>query len=311
MGDEDERRGSDPAIKQPRAPRMRTIWSIGYIKRKLQERAAKRKEETPADKAARITATATKWMAVFTFVLMLVTAGTLIVLKLQLKEMHEGGLDTHELATQAGIQADAARKQSERTKTIAEQAVVQANSANALARQSLIQNRPWIGVDPGGVTSEPIRIDGIGVISTTVSTRVKNFGNVPGWIPTLVFASLMAGDAAHGNAAVSERLNRLMASKLPRGTGPSHNLFSGEGNTYINTTFATPESIEREPNGGNLMLYIVGLIVYTDPSRQPVHHTAFSYLYWGPEVFRPIIFNLTPGITLQSGRWTEYRTLVD
>jgi|GEM_PF-4998771 hypothetical protein len=77
---------------------MRSIWGISYIKRKMRERAANQKEETPSDKSARITATATKWMAVCTFILALITGGTLIVLKLQLKEMHEGGVDTKALA---------------------------------------------------------------------------------------------------------------------------------------------------------------------------------------------------------------------
>lgn len=74
----------------------------------MQERVAERKDETPADKAARITATATKWMAVFTFVLVLCTGATVVILRLQLKEMHEGGTDTHELAVQAKGQATAA-----------------------------------------------------------------------------------------------------------------------------------------------------------------------------------------------------------
>jgi hypothetical protein len=56
----------------------------------MKERAAKKKQETATDKAARITATATKWMAVFTFVLAFVGVGTLLVLKNQLKEMHSG-----------------------------------------------------------------------------------------------------------------------------------------------------------------------------------------------------------------------------
>lgn len=80
---------------------MPTVWPIGYVKRKFQERKAKYKDETPQDRATRRTTNATVWMAFFTFVLVLVGIGTYFILKNQLKEMHEGGTDTHDLATAA------------------------------------------------------------------------------------------------------------------------------------------------------------------------------------------------------------------
>ena len=60
-----------------------------YIKDKLEERRARREQEPPVDKAARVTANATGWMALFTFVLMLVGVGTYLILKNQLQEMRE------------------------------------------------------------------------------------------------------------------------------------------------------------------------------------------------------------------------------
>jgi hypothetical protein len=60
---------------------------IGYVKRNIDKRAAKKQQEKPADKAARVTATATKWMAFFTFVLCLSSIATIYVLKNQLAEM--------------------------------------------------------------------------------------------------------------------------------------------------------------------------------------------------------------------------------
>ena len=67
-----------------------------YIRNKVEERRAKREQETSADRASRRTANATVWMAIFTFVLMLVGvgtiltgAGTLWILKNQLQEMQE------------------------------------------------------------------------------------------------------------------------------------------------------------------------------------------------------------------------------
>jgi hypothetical protein len=88
---------ADAHVKKPRRHWGREI--LGYVNRKRYERAAKRENETPADKAARTTATATVWMALFTCLLFLVTAGTYI-------EIKNGGADTHDLAVAAGKQAD-------------------------------------------------------------------------------------------------------------------------------------------------------------------------------------------------------------
>jgi hypothetical protein len=125
---------------------MSPIWPISQIKRKLEERKAKYKEETPADKAARRTATATVWIAAFTVVLAIVGSITLY-------EVYEGGADTHDLAVAAKEQAGAAKAladstkdladrmkdQAERTRIISEQAVVQAKAAQSQARASIDQ----------------------------------------------------------------------------------------------------------------------------------------------------------------------------
>jgi hypothetical protein len=71
----------------------------------MDERAATNKNETPADKAVRRTAVATIWMAIFTCVLAVTSGLTIWILKNQLKEMHEGGTDTHTLAQAADTQA--------------------------------------------------------------------------------------------------------------------------------------------------------------------------------------------------------------
>jgi len=126
LADADEGRGTDAPIKQPGTKPVRSVWGIDYIKRQLQEHATKKKEETPSDKAARITATATKWMAGFTFILALFTGGTLLILRSQLWEMRGGGIDTHDLAIAAKAQAD-------RTKELAESAKTSANAAKSAA----------------------------------------------------------------------------------------------------------------------------------------------------------------------------------
>lgn len=143
-----EGQNSNPEGAQPQ--NNRGIGFIDNIKRKLHQRKAKKEHENPVDRAARITAKATVWIATFTVVMALVGVGTLY-------EIIEEGKDTHDLAVAAGKQAEAAGKQADRmkdfadrmkdqtdrtkdladrmkdqadrTKTIAEQAVVQANAA--------------------------------------------------------------------------------------------------------------------------------------------------------------------------------------
>lgn len=96
---------------------MRSIWGISKIKRKLHERKAKHENETTEQRAARVTATATAWIAWFTVIL---AAASLLTLY----EVVEGGKDTHVLAEAAKAQADAAVK-------LAEAAASQAKSASA------------------------------------------------------------------------------------------------------------------------------------------------------------------------------------
>jgi hypothetical protein len=78
---------------------------IGYVKREVKERLAKKQQESATERAARRTAWATVWIAFFTFVSITVSGGTLWVLRLQLKEIHDSSSDTHTLAQAADTQA--------------------------------------------------------------------------------------------------------------------------------------------------------------------------------------------------------------
>jgi hypothetical protein len=79
---------------------------IHRIKHLLQERKSRREKESSADKAVRVTATATVWMAFFTFVLAFVGIVTLI-------EIIRGGTDTHDLALAAENQSVTMKNQLE------------------------------------------------------------------------------------------------------------------------------------------------------------------------------------------------------
>jgi hypothetical protein len=85
---------------------------VSYAKCKLQERKAKKQNESPTDRAARRTAAATVWMAIFTLILATTSAFTIWILKNQLTEMHTGGQDTR-----------------------------------TLAEAALASNRPWVGIE--------------------------------------------------------------------------------------------------------------------------------------------------------------------
>jgi hypothetical protein len=91
------------------ASRGQLVGSVcRYLKRKSLQRAEQRKNETPADRAARVTAAATAWMAAFTFVLAVTSGLTFLILRNQLKEMRDSGTDTHNLAYATRNLADAA-----------------------------------------------------------------------------------------------------------------------------------------------------------------------------------------------------------
>jgi len=77
---------------------------IRYAKRKMDERAAKKKQESAQDRLARRTANATVWIAIFTVVL----AGAAL---LTLWQVIAGGSDTHDLAVAAKSQAELAHQQ--------------------------------------------------------------------------------------------------------------------------------------------------------------------------------------------------------
>ena len=179
MTDEDERPNPNPPIQASR----NNGWFrfVGYVKRKRYERAAKKKNETPTDKAARRTATATVWMAIFTLVLAATSGLTIWILKNQLREMHEGGIDTHALAIAADKTEKSAEKSAQAARDFADTAhdinggilgaVGQLKAVADNARKSIQaaqdafrdDQRAWVGVSKASLiqfeAGKPIKID--------------------------------------------------------------------------------------------------------------------------------------------------------
>jgi hypothetical protein len=103
LPDANDGQKTNAQVENPGAPPVSPVGQVGETKRELHEPEAKHEKETAADKATRQTATATIVMAVFTVVLAIVGVLTYCVLKNQLREMHEGGIDTHTLAKSAEL----------------------------------------------------------------------------------------------------------------------------------------------------------------------------------------------------------------
>lgn len=131
---------------------------IGYVKRKAQERKSKRHNKQTGEWTARHIVAATWVIAGFTAVLAFVsyfqwkelqssgvqTDRLLCLYSKQLEQFTKQAGDTHDLAVAAGKQAD-------RTKTVAEQAIVQAKAASSAAetaKEALhVSERAYLGIE--------------------------------------------------------------------------------------------------------------------------------------------------------------------
>ena len=129
---------SDPPRMEPRPKLWRRFicYQMRMSHQRKTEREKKHADEKPQDRAARKTANATIWIAIFTIVLALANIWTLV-------EVIRGGSDTHALAVAAGYQAmwtqrlaDAAKVQSDKTQLLADRMKDQADRTADLANTS-------------------------------------------------------------------------------------------------------------------------------------------------------------------------------
>jgi hypothetical protein len=107
-----------------KTPSKRRGWArfVSNVKRKAHERRTKQQEESPVDRAARRTANATVGLMIFTVVLAATSVGTVWILKNQLREMHEGGIDTHALADATEKMKGSAEKSAQASRDFADTA---------------------------------------------------------------------------------------------------------------------------------------------------------------------------------------------
>ncbi len=275
MERESESDNPDAQVEAPRENRW--VRFVGYIKRKVNERKAKKQNETPTDKAARRTAVATIWMAIFTFVLASTSGFTIWILKNQLTEMHEGGIDTHVLAEAAedgagaaSDQADAAQQFSDTAEDINGrmsdavdqlQATADNTKTTIKATQDALrlEQRPWMFIS--GMDLKPLVLND----PLTVEYSIKNEGRTP---------ATMRKDSKISMAISLAPVNQLkdIAANTPFKAGLA---FPGViyGPTLISSTTMTGgpprllganELAAYNSKPPTLWVYIYGRLIYAD-----------------------------------------------
>ena len=297
----DTPRVTKPALKRRTLRALRLALFTGYVTGKVRGYTEAKAGESPTDRAARFTATATIWMAIFTLCLVAANGLTIWVLRNQLSEMHSGGIDTHSLAdaaqktevsaeksaqssrdfadTAAGInkelgtavdklnlQADSLAKSVEQTSRLAK--ATEAANANVLGA-----DRPWFGGE--------IQVSDFGLGKTP--TAVCTFTN-SGKRPALA-EHIECGSAFY--SAFPEK-------PIYGPPGPHSRMFIGPGahSNMAWTLFGRGLSIPQAQNGqltaeglkaldaGEVALFVYGKIEYKDArsGEEHVSHACIRYL---------------------------------
>jgi hypothetical protein len=189
----------------------------------------------------------------------------------QLREMHEGGIDTHALADAASDQADAAQQFSDTAEDInggvagaVDQLSATADNARAsirAAQNSLhIDQRAWVGVSD--ITKPDFAVDKPFV----TKVLVKNTGKTPAKDVTVTFA-IRPGDP-----------NNPDPSKLPAQPAGSHGVLlpNIETEMPLDATHSAAggklsQSVFDQINSGQITMLVYGTIEYED---------VFGYRHW-------------------------------
>jgi hypothetical protein len=181
--DAGESKGSGGQLNKPTKKPRRGLWRrfIHYELRKRNQRIAERKrkktDEKPDQKAVRVTASATRHIAVLTYIL----AGVAI---LNLIEIYQGGVDTKALVKAAKQQACAAKSFAQSATSINKgivdavskldaQAQATQRVADTAAESLTAVQRPFIGYIPGETDL------GLGTGYASIEGVWSNSGNTP------------------------------------------------------------------------------------------------------------------------------------
>jgi hypothetical protein len=252
---------------------------INYVKRKVHERRAKKQNETPVDRAARHTANATIALAVFTIVLAGTSVGTVWILKNQLIEMHEGGIDTHALADASKKQAKAAKDfsvsadsiNSEISDAESDLYTMAGNSAGAIRATEgamRLEQRAWVAA---------VNIAGVPVVGQPFITQVTaiNSGR------TFAKQFTMTSNVQIGPAGMTPQFDQDTAKTYkslsllaPNGTYIAKNTITGEGSLPLLPN-PTQTDLDNFKSGAREIL-IFGRMDYVDIFKNP-HWSTFCF----------------------------------
>jgi hypothetical protein len=239
-------------------------------------REKKKSDENPSDKAARRTANATAWIAIFTIVLAGVgylqfteildsgaeSTGQMDQMvheyRSQVAQLKRQAGDTHDLAVQAKNQADRTKDmadrmkdQADRTKTIADQAIIQAKAAKSAAETAdkalHISERAYV------VAATP----SMNVASNLVTLPIVNTGHIPsGAVKAVIHeATLVITPGSPTNSSIETHWKNYTLESVPT---------NGE---TLSFNIATPNADAAQLKSGNQQVLIVGTISYNDGFR--------------------------------------------
>jgi hypothetical protein len=222
-------------------------------------------------------------MAVFTFILAATSGFTIWILKNQLREMHEGGTDTHDLAVAAKTQAEKMKSMSDAADKIRQAAEGMVTQEKRLAdntktaldatiaqmrTQTRLAVRPWVGLDdeiPQPIQNGPLHIDDTGNATLSYAIQAKNFGNVAA-SNVISFVFLVVADDA---AAVDQKQKEACGENYIGNPEVGLVLFPGKERTF-NRSVALGKLNLRHPSGYYIGVWLTGCIGYRDQ---------FGYLY--------------------------------
>jgi hypothetical protein len=236
---------------------------IAWMRRKLHGRGTKRENENPADRAARLTAKATVWIAAFTVIMALVGIGTLY-------EIVEGGSDTHDLAVAAGKQADlmngvvtTLKDQADQTKSLVAQAVIQGDAAKkqvaALQAQLDVMRRNFTKEQQPFIW----KTNADAIIQWNATTKqvlwtqhYTNYGKSPAWL-------VIERKLAVGRDAL-DQVKKFVGDPLPK----DRNLFSKIPQSKVDYFTAGSDPVSKEDFDESMQhdnwIVLVGTYAYYD-----------------------------------------------
>jgi hypothetical protein len=167
----------------------RRLRFIGYVKRKLENRRAKKEKESATDRAARKTASASVWMAVFTLVLATASVGGIWISYRTLTEIQSGAAQTAQTIITLRSQASSLEGQ-----------LNQLKESNRTAKDTLVANsRAWVGIQ-GTSSAAPVADSEL-----DINIAYANTGHQPATNLSYLASAfiLTAKEAAEGAARVN------------------------------------------------------------------------------------------------------------